>query len=433
MLGMANVNAVVDAFLHPEIPYFDAEHLVVGIINASVSGVLFFLVLLYVQHLSRVERDLRESEERFRAVFERGGDIALLLEPRAEGPVIVDVNEAACQVHGFSREELVGRSILSLNAELDEEHSKALVQRSLSGETIRFETVHRCKDGTTFPVEVLANAIQRADKPPIIVSLERDIRQRKELEAQLRQAQKMEAIGTLAEGIAHDFNNILTPVMAHADLALMQMNEHDPVREHVKELLTAAERAAELVRQILVISRKGIDGPPVPIPFGSLVNEVAILLRASLPTIDIRVEVDPACGPVMGDVSQLHQMILNLCTNAGYAMREKGGTLSLSLDRTGDEQDGQWVRLTVRDTGEGIPPKVIGRIFEPYFTTKPVGKGSGLGLAIVHGIVTRFGGRIRVESTPGEGTRFEVSLPVFSAQDASPRSSAPEIHPGVPP
>ncbi|NTU60266.1 MAG: PAS domain-containing protein, partial [Deltaproteobacteria bacterium] len=245
------------------------------------------------------------------------------------------------------------------------------------------------------------------------VTLEREAEaSRADLAEQLRRAQKMEAIGTLAGGIAHDFNNILTPILMNAEMALRYLDDPDSARDALGEILVAAERAKDLVRQILTISRKEPDAPLAPVPLGPLVKEVAKFLAASLPsTIEIRTEVDPTCGAVVGDLSQLHQVLLNLCTNAGYAMQERGGVLTVALGHAPEKGDGRWLRLSVRDTGPGIPPAVLGRIFEPYFTTKPAGKGTGLGLAVVQGVVTNLGGTVSVESRPGEGTTFEVLLP----------------------
>jgi len=259
----------------------------------------------------------------------------------------------------------------------------------------------------------------------------RDVTQRKQLEAQLRHSQKMEAIGTLAGGIAHDFNNILTPIFARAELALRKLEATDPVRGDMTQLLSAAERAAALVKQILTISRREESPTPEPVSLGALVEETAAFFRASLPTtIEIRTEIDRTCGPVLGDPSQLQQILLNLCTNAGYAMRDKGGVLTLQLRREGDDREGRRVRLSVRDTGIGIAREDLARVFEPYFTTKPVGHGSGLGLALVHGIVTNLGGGVRLESTQEKGTTFEVWLPETAGCGPEQGAEPPELAPG---
>ncbi|MDW7709656.1 MAG: ATP-binding protein [Deferrisomatales bacterium] len=245
-----------------------------------------------------------------------------------------------------------------------------------------------------------------------ITELKRAEEERARLEGRLREAQKMEAIGALVGGIAHDFNNLLAPVVTRAEMALRTLGSEDPVRENIAQLLTAVLRAAELVRQILLIGGGEQEGTFVPVDLGPLVHEAAAGLRATLPaTVEVRSEADPACGPVLGDPSRLRQVLRHLSENAGYALEETGGLLAISLDRAGGEQEGGRVRLRVRDTGPGIPGEIQGRIFEPYFTTKPVGKGSGLGLSVVYGIVSALGGEVRVRSGNGEGTTFEVLLP----------------------
>ena len=245
-----------------------------------------------------------------------------------------------------------------------------------------------------------------------------------ELEHHLRQAQKMEALGTLAGGIAHDFNNILTPVIAHAELALLQLPPDAPPRDDIVNIVEAAGRAKDLVRQILLMTRRELDSPLIPVPLGPLVNEALKLIRASLPsTIEIRTEIAPSCGPVLGVPSQIHQVLLNLCTNAGHAMEGTGGVLTVALRPVQREAGDTWLSLSIRDTGPGIPKGLQERIFEPYFTTKAAGRGSGLGLAVVHGIVTKMGGQIRVESEEGAGATFEVLLPQTTRDGRSQESA----------
>jgi nitrogen-specific signal transduction histidine kinase/CheY-like chemotaxis protein len=233
------------------------------------------------------------------------------------------------------------------------------------------------------------------------------------LEDRLRQSHKIEAIGTLAGGIAHDFNNLLTPIIGYSQLAISNLPEVSPMRDDMVEILQVAERARDLVRQILVISRRDTGGTLAPVMFGPIIGEVLKLIGASIaPSIIIHFRVDPACGAVLGNASQLHQVVLNLCTNAVQAMEPDGGTLTVSLDHGCDGAcPGRWVRLSVGDTGCGIPPQILPHIYEPYFTTKPSGRGSGLGLALVQGIVSSFGGEIRVSSDTGKGTVFDVYFP----------------------
>jgi PAS domain S-box-containing protein len=240
-------------------------------------------------------------------------------------------------------------------------------------------------------------------------------------DAQRRQAQKMEAIGVLAGGIAHDFNNILSAILGYTDLALRKIAPSDSAAQYLQEVLTAGQRAQSLVLQILTFSRAS-EPERLPVQLRLIVKEALKLLRASLPTtIDIRQDIDHDDGTVLADPTQMHQVLMNLCTNAEYAMRDTGGSLEVHLDTveldTGaaahyaELVPGSYVRLTIRDTGYGIPPEVATRVFEPFFTTKAVGQGTGMGLAVVHGIVTSHGGAIRLQSKPGQGTTCEVYLP----------------------
>jgi PAS domain S-box-containing protein len=240
-------------------------------------------------------------------------------------------------------------------------------------------------------------------------------------DAQRRQAQKMEAIGVLAGGIAHDFNNILSAVLGYTDLALRKVAPSTPVAQYLQEVLTAGRRAQSLVQQILMFSRAS-EPERIPVQIRLIVKEVLKLLRASLPTtIDIRQDVDHDDGAVLADSTQIHQVLMNLCANAEYAMRDTGGILEVRLDTveldTGtvahyaELVPGSYLRLTIRDTGHGIPPEVATRVFEPFFTTKGVGQGTGMGLSVVHGIVTGHGGAIRLQSMPEQGTTCEVYLP----------------------
>ena len=244
---------------------------------------------------------------------------------------------------------------------------------------------------------------------------------KKDLETRLHQAQKMEAIGTLAGGIAHDFNNVLYPIIGFAEMTMDIVPEEGEVRKNLNEILVAAERAKDLVQQILTFSRQQ-EIKPRPLQIQPLLKEALKLIRSTTPSsISMIQNIDETCGPILADPSQIHQIIMNLCTNAYHAMRQQGGVLEISLaevqmesgknERAFQCEPGLYLRLTVRDTGHGIEPKIIDRIFDPYFTTKPPGEGTGMGLAMVHGIVKNYGGEITVFSQPEQGTIFKVFLP----------------------
>jgi PAS domain S-box-containing protein len=279
------------------------------------------------------------------------------------------------------------------------------------------------------PVDILISTALVKDRTADLVLVtitditerKRAEQERERLEAQLREAQKLEAIGTLAGGIAHDFNNILAPIIGYTEITLGEMTARDPQREFLEQVLKAAHRAKELVRQILAFSRHEQEKPMIPMNIGSIVKEALKLLRATLPsTIEIRQDIEK--GVAVADGIQMHQVVVNLCTNAAHAM-QGSGILRVSLKKAvlkngdldifavQDLEPGPYLRLSVADSGHGMDPDTIQRIFEPYFTTKEPGKGTGLGLSVVHGIVKRHGGKIVVQSEPDRGSVFDVYLP----------------------
>jgi signal transduction histidine kinase/CheY-like chemotaxis protein len=246
-------------------------------------------------------------------------------------------------------------------------------------------------------------------------------------ERQLQQVMKLQAIGTLAGGIAHDFNNILFPIVGYTELTMDDIPEDSQARQNLEEILKATNRAKELVQQILTFSRQGgQERKPLQVQF--LIKEALKLLRATIPsTIDIEYNVDEECGHIMGDPTQIHQVVMNLCTNAYHAMQETGGTLEVALkevdisyeksvERVGMKV-GRHLELMVKDTGHGMGAEVLERIFEPYYTTKELGKGTGLGLSVIHGIIKNHGGDISVSSQLDKGTTFTVYLPVIDDVD----------------
>lgn len=242
-------------------------------------------------------------------------------------------------------------------------------------------------------------------------------------EKQLQQIDKLQAIGTLAGGIAHDFNNILFPIIGYTQMVIEDVSENSQIKKNLEEVLNATNRAKDLVTQILTFSRQSSQEYR-PLRIQPLIKEALKLLRASIPTtIEIVHHTDSACGATMGDPTQIHQVIMNLCTNAFHAMQETGGILEINLNEFDIDADdllakigmkpGRYIQLEVIDTGHGMKPAVLERIFEPYFSTKEQGKGTGLGLSVTHGIVKSHGGDIRVSSKPGKGTTFQVYLPLI--------------------
>jgi ABC-type amino acid transport substrate-binding protein/signal transduction histidine kinase/ActR/RegA family two-component response regulator len=260
------------------------------------------------------------------------------------------------------------------------------------------------------------------------VSLQQEIAERRRMEVekqklagQLVHAQKMEAIGTMAGGIAHDFNNILMPIIGYAEMTKLASAPESEERKNQEHIINAGNRAKELIRQILTFSRQ-TDHDPQPVDLKSLVKETLKLMRSSLPlAVEIRESIDPKVGDIMGNPTQIHQLLMNLCTNARHAMRERSGVLTVSVDEVrypgGTElegrplEPGRYIRLRVGDTGEGVPERIKSRILEPYFSTKPPEKGTGLGLSVVHGIVKKHGGHLTFSSEVNQGTTFQILFP----------------------
>jgi signal transduction histidine kinase/ActR/RegA family two-component response regulator len=264
-------------------------------------------------------------------------------------------------------------------------------------------------------------------------ALHHEMEERNKTEAQLRQAQKMEALGTLTGGIAHDFNNILAVIVGFTDIVRGHVPKKSQDAQGLDRVMEAGLRGRELIRQMLAFSRK-TDQDKKPVQLSSIIRETMKLLRASIPTtVSIKVDIKSEPGVVLADLVQVQQVLMNLCTNAAYAMREKGGTLNVELSDLSVEQSngnshplkpGNYARLVVRDTGEGIPEDVMDKIFDPFFTTKKLGEGTGLGLSVVHGIVRQHDGHITVESLPGKGSTFSVYLPRIAEASSSAEAAA---------
>ena len=340
----------------------------------------------------------------------------------------VYVNDATCRSMGYSREELCSMKVSDIDPDYSEEIWPEFWEELKARGSLILETYHQKKNGEKFPVEVTANFVEFEGQEHVFAYVQ-DISDRihyeneqRQLEKKLQQAQKMEAIGTLAGGIAHDFNNILSAIFGYTELAQLNVDDSDRLRKDLNEILTGAQRAKDLVNQILTFSRKS-DHELEPLNVQLILKEALKLLRSSIPsTIEIKEKIDPGCQAVLANPTQIHQIIMNLCTNAYYTMRETGGVLGVTLIPVEINPDkipfklylspGSYLLLEISDNGCGIPRDVLDRIFEPYFTTKPKGEGTGLGLAMVHGITKSFGGDVSVESEPGVGTTFHVYLPV---------------------
>lgn len=371
-------------------------------------------------------RDLIVSERRFRSLVEQGVDAFFLHDDEGR---FLDVNQQACESLGFSREELLAMTVADVDGDSVPRHDRELIWHGLEpGTAITLTSCHKRRDGSFFPVEVRLGLLEMEGRR-CVMGLARDISERlaelearRAIEMQLHQAQKMESVGTLAGGIAHDFNNILSAVIGYTDLALMQANGGSALQEDLLQVRKAADRATGLVKQILTFSRRQ-QQEKLPMRISVVIKEALKLLRASIPsTIEIRQDIT-AMGTALADPTQIHQVIMNLCTNAYHAMMECGGVLTVTLQELTIEQasndsgpglpPGQYLKLSVSDTGSGMDKETMARIFDPYFTTKTKGRGTGLGLAVVHGIVKDHHGGIAVCSEPGQGTTFNVYLPMI--------------------
>ncbi len=381
-----------------------------------------------IGELFLIERQRRATERMLR--FTQFG-----LDHAAEAVFWIDrdakfvyVNEAARSRLGYEREELLARTIFDLDPDdstsVWETRRRELRQRG----QLDYETTFLTKNREVVPMEVAANLID-FEEQEYICCIAHDITERKKaqeekekLEAYLRQTHKMEAIGTLAGGIAHDFNNILSAIIGYAELAMTKVPRDSELAEDLEEIYQAGDRARDLVKQILTFSRQS-KHELEPMGVGATIDEALRLLRASLPaTIEVRRDIQND-SLIMGDPTQIHQIIMNLCTNSAYAMQERGGVLEVGLTNVELDADfvsghpdlipGPYLCLTVSDTGQGMAPEILERVFDPFFTTKETGEGTGMGLSVVHGIVKSYGGAIYVYSETGIGSSFRVFLPAI--------------------
>ena len=360
---------------------------------------------------------------------------------------ILYVNQAVRQLLGYTDKEFKTMMVGDFDLEITHEAWPGFTQILREKGSYYFETRLCNKNGEIIPAEITANILNFEGKDHFF-AYGRDITARinteknnKELQDQLRQAQKMEAIGTLAGGIAHDFNNILGAIIGYSEI--IKFNEFikkSDLQDDVDQVLNAANRAKDLVQQILAFSRQ-VEHEIKPVLIVPVVKEALKLLRATLPTtIEMRQYIQTDNTKIFGDPSQIHQIIMNLCTNAGHAMQESGGILEVNLEEVtvdprkskllADLRPGSYVQLTVSDTGHGIAPDAIEQIFNPYFTTKEKGEGTGLGLAVVHGIVKSHSGEITVDSQLDHGTKFQIYLPMIDRKVSADLSSKAEVPDG---
>ncbi len=345
---------------------------------------------------------------RLATAIEQAGEAFIIWNDQFE---VEYVNQAFEDMTGYSQSEVKGRSMTVFYSGQRQKTAYAeTVEVATQGEIWTGRSEITRKNGRTFQCDNTVSPIR--GKGGVIlgyVSVWRDVTRLEELEKELRQAQKMEALGTLAGGIAHDFNNVLGPIILHSELGLDMLEADNPARKSFNEILVAADRARSLIGQILHLARRREEDEPIPFKLGSIIKECLKLLRPSLPsTIKIVTDIRTDDDFVLADPTQLHQVVMNLCTNASHAMGNTGGLLTIRLT---DDEGGRYVQLVVEDTGQGMSQDLMEKIFEPFFTTKKDGTGSGLGLTVVQSIVSQAGGGVKVKSRPGKGSSFRIMLP----------------------
>ena len=392
-----------------------------------------------ISERKQVEEALRRSEEKYRTVLEANPDPVVVYDMKGK---VIYFNPAFTRVFGWTLAERLGKKMDVFVPEEALRETKMMIEKVLTGERFfNIETRRYNKNGETIPVSISGAIYKDKNGNPIgsVINL-RDISLQKKLEAQLQQAQKMEAIGTMAGGIAHDFNNILSSVIGYTELTLDSEKKGTFQYKNLQEVLSAGNRARDLVKQILTFSRQ-VDHEQKPIQLKPQIKEALKMIRASIPStieIDQNLQSDEL---IMADPTQIHQILMNLCTNAAHAMENNGGRLTVSLmdadldsefiSRHPNLKPGSYINLIISDTGHGISPDVMEKIFDPFFTTKEKGKGTGLGLSVVHGIVRSCGGEIFAYSEPGKGSTFKICLPVIKGRFKLEESAERPIPTGV--
>jgi PAS domain S-box-containing protein len=380
----------------------------------------------------RTEAALRESEEKYKALIETTGVGYAILSP--DGGVL-DANEEYVRLTGHRKlAEITGHSVIEWTAPYDRERNAAEIRKCLQqGLTKDLEIDYVKGEGRITPVAINATVVTNS-RGIQILALFRDITHELDLESQYHQTQKIDGIGRLAGGVAHDFNNILTTILGNAELALTQLPADAPLRSNIESIQESAARAANLTRQLLAFARRQVIEPRLVNPNELIANLSQTLRRLLGKDIELVMQPSPDLGQIKADPGQIEQVLLNLVVNARDAM-PRGGILTFCTDNaTLDKQyatrhlvtPGEYVRISVSDTGVGMTNEVKRHIFEPFFTTKEQGKGTGLGLATCFGIIQQSNGHIHSDSQLGKGTRFEIYLPrVCGTQDAAASREAP--------
>ena len=377
-------------------------------------------ISLDIEKREAIERELREAKERLTKFMESATDGFILLDSEFNH---LEMNKVALEITGLKQKDVIGKNIIDTVPNI-QESSRYDEYKKVMKTGVPYHIIDLMNHPLTGDKHIELKVFKVGEGLGIIFT---DITERKQseknkkkLEARLLQAQKMESIGTLAGGIAHDFNNILFPIVGHTEMLLQDASVDSPIRSSLNQIYTGAMRASELVKQILTFSRQ--ESGELKLMKMQPIKEALKLIRSTIPTtIEIKQNISPACGVIKADPTKIHQIVMNLATNAYHAMEETGGELKVSLNElelstldliNPDMATGGYVCLTVADTGKGMDKNIINQIFDPFFTTKKKSKGTGLGLSVIHGIVTSMNGAIQVYSEPGKGTVFNIYLPV---------------------
>ena len=403
-----------------KVPLRDTEGNIIGVLGTYED----------ITERKLAKKTLQKERDTAQRYLDLAGVIFVAINNKGE---VTLINQKGCEVLGYNEEEIVGKNwfenfipewlkedlipvskkLLNGDIKSAEYHENPILTKTGEERVIAWHnTILRDAEG---------NIIGHLSSGEDITEQKRAEKDKRKLEEQLIQAQRMESIGTLAEGIAHDFNNILSPIMIYTEIVMSSIPDESPLQSNLKKIFKASERARDLVQQILTFSRQ-TEKELKPLEVGSVFKETLKLLRSSLPTtIEIRQKIKTKSGIILADPTQIHQVLMNLCTNAFHAMRDKGGVLDVTLqdihidaeavNQYPDLNSGPYLRLTVSDTGHGMAPEIMERIFDPYFTTKEKGEGTGLGLSVIHGIVRGYSGAINVKSEPGKGTTFYLLFP----------------------
>ncbi len=431
------VVAPLSIFFHGKVTF---DYIITGTVTALLVSLIILPLLvqvitqlredeermcLMVAERNRAEEALRKSEERFRNTFEHAAIGFTIYTPDGR---FLRVNQALCDILGYAEEELMIKTFRDITHKDDLDFNMDLINQALSGNLSVAHFQKRCIHKLGHEVWAsISVSVVRDDKGNLLhlIALVEDLSEKRKLEEQLRQSQKMEAIGQLAGGVAHDFNNILTAIMGYGSFALKDMSKDDPKRINIEHMLKGAERAAHLTNDLLLFSRKQIS-KRMHLDLNEIIKKMEkFLTRIIGEDISCKTILHPGPIPVLADAHQLEQVMMNLATNARDAM-PNGGAFSVTTERArldkefitahGYGRPGKYAFITVSDTGKGMDKATRQRIFEPFFTTKDIGRGTGLGMAVVYGIVKGHDGFINVQSEPEHGTTFKIYLPLKSME-----------------